>query len=58
MKGFGCAEPRGELLRSYRRPRVHQDLGYEILGLKQLYDVNYRWLPKFEEEAISKGKCQ
>ncbi|CAL1133769.1 unnamed protein product [Cladocopium goreaui] len=40
-----------ELVRSYRHGRVRQDLGFEILGLKYLYQVNNRWLKKFEEEV-------
>eukprot|EP00435_Cladocopium_sp_Y103_P018679 s1847_g4.t1 len=40
-----------ELVRSYRHGRVRQDLGFEILGLRSLYQVNNRWLKKFEEEV-------
>ncbi|CAJ1375568.1 unnamed protein product, partial [Effrenium voratum] len=41
----------GELLRAYRGGRVRQDAGYEILGLKPLYELNNRWLDKFEAEV-------
>lgn len=41
------------MIGKFRRGRVQQDAGFEIMGLDALYKVNRLWLDKFQDEVTS-----